>query len=65
MDSFSDGGKFVTEDKWLKQSETMISEGADVIDIGGYSTRPGADDISEIEEQAASGVTDTGGYPIV
>lgn len=39
-DSFSDGGKFDGIDKALKQAEKMIEEGADILDIGGESTRP-------------------------
>ncbi len=49
-DSFYDGGKYNTEAKILQRAEQMIEEGADVIDIGGYSTRPGAENIS-IEEE--------------
>ena len=40
-DSFSDGGSFNTLDRALKHAEEMITEGADIIDIGGESTRPG------------------------
>jgi dihydropteroate synthase len=49
-DSFSDGGKFATFDKALAQVEQMIHDGADIIDIGGESTRPGAIDVSEEDE---------------
>ncbi len=49
-DSFSDGGKFVGMDGALKQCEKMIKEGADIIDIGGESTRPNYTMISEEEE---------------
>ena len=49
-DSFFDGGKYNTSDKILKQVEKMIKSGADIIDIGGYSSRPGADDISVDDE---------------
>jgi dihydropteroate synthase len=49
-DSFSDGGKFATFDKALAQVEKMIHDGADIIDIGGQSTRPGAIDVSEEDE---------------
>lgn len=49
-DSFSDGGKFASFDKALTQVEQMISDGADIIDIGGESTRPGAVDVSEADE---------------
>jgi dihydropteroate synthase len=41
-DSFSDGGKYISEEEWLWQAEKMVSEGADIIDIGACSTRPGA-----------------------
>ena len=49
-DSFSDGGKFATFDKALAQVEQIISDGADIIDIGGESTRPGAVEVSEADE---------------
>jgi len=49
-DSFYDGFKYTDETSIFKQVEKMVSEGADFIDTGGYSTRPGADDISEEEE---------------
>jgi dihydropteroate synthase len=45
-DSFSDGGKFNTTTAALIQAEAMVAAGADIIDIGGQSTRPGAEDIS-------------------
>lgn len=45
-DSFYDGGKFNSEKKALEQVEKMIISGADIIDVGGYSSRPGADEIS-------------------
>ena len=49
-DSFSDGGQFSTFDDALRQVERMLAEGADLIDIGGESTRPGADPVSVQEE---------------
>lgn len=49
-DSFSDGGKFSDLDSALKRTEEMIRQGADVIDIGGESTRPGYTHISTDEE---------------
>ncbi|MCG2418116.1 dihydropteroate synthase [Aequorivita sp. F47161] len=49
-DSFYDGGKTIAETEILKQAEKMLSEGATFLDIGGYSTRPSASEISEIEE---------------
>lgn len=45
-DSFSDGGKFNTTSAALTQAQTMVAAGADIIDIGGQSTRPGAEQIS-------------------
>ncbi len=41
-DSFSDGGKFASVDEALKQAEKLIIEGADILDVGGESTRPGS-----------------------
>lgn len=49
-DSFSDGGEHNRLDFALKHCEKMIKEGADIIDIGGESTRPGYDAISDEEE---------------
>jgi dihydropteroate synthase len=49
-DSFYDGGFYNRESDLIKQAEKMILDGADFIDIGGYSSRPGAQDIS-IEEE--------------
>ncbi|MCI9297884.1 MAG: dihydropteroate synthase [Lachnospiraceae bacterium] len=49
-DSFSDGGKFRELDKALFQVEKMLAEGMDVLDIGGESTRPGHEKISDEEE---------------
>lgn len=49
-DSFSDGGRYNNIDKALKQAEKLISEGADIIDVGGESTRPGHTQISSEEE---------------
>lgn len=51
-DSFYDGGKFRDEQSIVEQVEKMLAEGADFIDVGGYSSRPGADEISEDEELA-------------
>ena len=50
-DSFSDGGMFNNVEKALKHTEEMIGQGADFIDIGGESTRPGAEKVSEEEEK--------------
>ena len=49
-DSFSDGGQFFSFDQAIAQAERMINEGADIIDIGGESTRPGSEFVSEEEE---------------
>ncbi len=49
-DSFSDGGQYLDFDQALKRAEIMIEEGADIIDIGGESTRPGSDPVSVDEE---------------
>ena len=46
-DSFSDGGHFNSRDTALRQAEIMVAEGADIIDVGGESTRPGADAVDE------------------
>ena len=51
-DSFSDGGQFVTLDTALAHAEKMIAEGADIIDVGGESTRPGGEPVS-VEEEIA------------
>jgi len=51
-DSFYDGGKFRSASAILRQTEKMLSHGAKFIDVGGYSSRPGADDVSESEELA-------------
>ena len=51
-DSFSDGGEFESFDSAVAHGLTMIAEGADIIDIGGESTRPGAQRITEEEELA-------------
>ena len=51
-DSFYDGGFYYDEKKAMEQVDTMVNEGADVIDLGSYSSRPGAEDISPDEEWA-------------
>ena len=51
-DSFYDGGKFTGEEHLLNQVKKMLDEGASFIDVGGYSSRPGAADIAEEEEAA-------------
>ncbi|MGB0917189.1 MAG: dihydropteroate synthase [Flavobacteriales bacterium] len=49
-DSFFDGGQFNSVDAALKHADQMLNEGADILDLGAYSSRPGAEDISEEEE---------------
>ena len=49
-DSFYDGGRFKNETSILNQVEQMLTEGATFIDVGAYSSRPGADHVGEAEE---------------
>ncbi|MSU60368.1 MAG: dihydropteroate synthase [Candidatus Staskawiczbacteria bacterium] len=49
-DSFSDGGLYLDAKKALERAQEMIKEGVDIIDIGGESTRPGSEPVSEDEE---------------
>src|SRR3990172_4076326 len=49
-DSFSDGGRFLDPTKALRHAKEMVAAGADLIDVGGESTRPGAEPISSEEE---------------
>jgi len=49
-DSFSDGGRFDAPEAALAQARRLIAEGADLLDIGGESTRPGAEPVAEAEE---------------
>jgi dihydropteroate synthase len=49
-DSFSDGGRFLSPDAALAHARHMSEEGADLIDVGGESTRPGSEGVSEQEE---------------
>jgi dihydropteroate synthase len=49
-DSFSDGERFYATEKAVQHAWDLIAEGADIIDVGGESTRPGADPVSEEEE---------------
>ncbi|MEI7640666.1 MAG: dihydropteroate synthase [bacterium] len=51
-DSFFDGNKYLAPDKAIDRAFEMIAEGADIIDIGGESTKPGATRVSEVEEIA-------------
>jgi dihydropteroate synthase len=49
-DSFSEGGQFFDHDDAVKHAEEMVADGADIVDIGGESTRPGSDPVSLDEE---------------
>ena len=49
-DSFSDGGEFVDVEAAIKHAKEMISDGADIIDIGGESTRPGSTEVGADDE---------------
>lgn len=51
-DSFSDGGKFIDPRQAIEHGLQLIAEGADILDIGGESTRPGAEPVSEQDELA-------------
>lgn len=50
-DSFSDGGQFVAHDKAIARAKQMLADGADIIDVGGESTRPGSKPVSADEEK--------------
>jgi dihydropteroate synthase len=50
-DSFSDGGRWFNPDDAISHGLAMVSEGADIVDVGGESTRPGADPVDEAEER--------------
>lgn len=49
-DSFSDGGRFLASDAAIAHGRRLVSEGADLLDIGGESTRPGSDEVPDAEE---------------
>ena len=51
-DSFSDGGRFTSEQAVTRQVEQMLEDGVHIIDVGGESTRPFADPVSEVDELA-------------
>src|SRR5205085_2189446 len=50
-DSFSDGGRFFQTPQALPQARKMIAHGANIIDMGGESTRPGAEPVNDAEEK--------------
>lgn len=49
-DSFSDGGLFARADEAIKHGMALVADGADILDVGGESTRPGAAPVGEVEE---------------
>jgi dihydropteroate synthase len=49
-DSFSDGGRYAAPDRALARAEELVAEGADILDVGGESTRPGAEPVTDLEE---------------
>jgi dihydropteroate synthase len=49
-DSFSDGGRWFDRDAAIARGHQLVAEGADVVDVGGESTRPGAESVDEVEE---------------
>jgi dihydropteroate synthase len=50
-DSFSDGGLYLDPDRAIERGLALAAEGADVVDVGGESSRPGAEPVSEVEEK--------------
>ncbi len=50
-DSFYDGGNLSNEDKIIAKADQMLQDGASILDIGGYSSKPGAKEVSEQEEK--------------
>jgi dihydropteroate synthase len=53
-DSFYDGARYKTDEEIIKQAEKMLTEGATFIDVGGYSSRPGAQEVSLTDEMSRS-----------
>jgi dihydropteroate synthase len=51
-DSFSDGGRFLAPDRAVSHARALVADGADLLDVGGESTRPGAREVSADEELA-------------
>src|SRR5262249_35710068 len=50
-DSFSDGGAYLDAERAIKHGRRLVSEGADILDVGGESTRPGASPVETEEEK--------------
>jgi len=68
-DSFSDGGRFLAVPEAVRHAERMIADGADIIDVGGESTRPGAAEVSLREElerviPVVAAIVATGDVPV-
>src|SRR5919202_664612 len=61
-DSFSDGGKFFDPDVAVARAAWLLDEGAQMVDVGGESTRPGSDPVGP-EEELRRGVAGGGGGP--
>jgi dihydropteroate synthase len=51
-DSFSDGGSFLRTEEAIEHARSLVGEGAQIVDVGGESTRPGAEPVSEAQELA-------------
>ena len=51
-DSFADGGRHFSLQSAIARAEEMVSEGVDIVDVGGESTKPGAERVSEAQEEA-------------
>jgi dihydropteroate synthase len=51
-DSFSDGGRFLSPERAIEHGSRLMAEGADIVDVGGESTRPGAEPVGVQEEQS-------------
>ena len=50
-DSFSDGGLYTEKSRAVEHARRLIAEGADIVDVGGESTRPGSEGVDETEEK--------------
>ncbi|HVS68004.1 MAG TPA: dihydropteroate synthase, partial [Mycobacteriales bacterium] len=50
-DSFSEAGRFYDADAAIMQGRVLVASGADIVDVGGESTRPGAERVDAVEEQ--------------
>ena len=64
-DSFYDGGATTTETQIIKQASKMIEQGATFLDVGGYSSRPGATDISQQARNKSCGSSHRSHYKTI